>query len=355
MEAKVAQVNDLNDGQMMKVMVGERAVLLARVDGQLYATGAVCPHYGGHAGAGPASASARGDVPAAPGHVRRADGHDAGAAAAERHPAVRRARGRHGRLRERAGRRAGAGRDADGRASIRRRDGRTFAVIGGGAGAAAAVEALRQEGFQGPHRGHQPGGPLAVRPAQSEQGLPDRRGAGVVAAAAAGALLRGARHRAAARPRDGARREDADDPPGERRDADPGRGADRDRRDAAQAGRRPARTCTACSPCGRAPTATRSSPRCPTRSRPWSSGASFIGMEVGGQPAGARPGGDGQSHRRSPFERTLGRRSRRNAQALHENNGVAFQVGRTVQRASWATAGSAGWSWTTGRRCRRTW
>lgn len=43
----VAKTNDLADGEMKEVTVGETEVLLARVDGEFYATDAHCSHYGG--------------------------------------------------------------------------------------------------------------------------------------------------------------------------------------------------------------------------------------------------------------------------------------------------------------------
>src|SRR5450759_1382943 len=47
MEERVASTKDLTDGQMMTVLVGSKKVVLARVDGQFYATSARCPHWGG--------------------------------------------------------------------------------------------------------------------------------------------------------------------------------------------------------------------------------------------------------------------------------------------------------------------
>jgi apoptosis-inducing factor 3 len=147
MEAKVAHVNDLQDGAMMKVMVGERAVLLARVGGQLYATGAVCPHYGGSLPDGllrearvmcplhQATFDVRtGDMlepPPLNGIPRfevRVDGDDVYVDVPDGAP-------------ERVAMAMGP---FDSQA-----DRRTFAVIGGGAAAAAAVEALRQGNYRG--------------------------------------------------------------------------------------------------------------------------------------------------------------------------------------------------------------
>lgn len=41
-----ANVSDLQDGSMKQVKIGETEILLARVDGKFYATGAHCTHYG---------------------------------------------------------------------------------------------------------------------------------------------------------------------------------------------------------------------------------------------------------------------------------------------------------------------
>ncbi len=47
-EAIVAKVNDLQDGEMKEVAVGETKVLLTRVKGKYHAIGGICTHYGGH-------------------------------------------------------------------------------------------------------------------------------------------------------------------------------------------------------------------------------------------------------------------------------------------------------------------
>jgi apoptosis-inducing factor 3 len=47
MEERVAGTGDLRDGEMMAVLVGGKKVLLARVDGSFFATAARCPHWGG--------------------------------------------------------------------------------------------------------------------------------------------------------------------------------------------------------------------------------------------------------------------------------------------------------------------
>lgn len=45
LEAVVAGVNDLQDGKMRQVSVGETDILLMRLAGKYYATGACCTHY----------------------------------------------------------------------------------------------------------------------------------------------------------------------------------------------------------------------------------------------------------------------------------------------------------------------
>ncbi len=47
MEERVAGTQDLADGQMTTVLVGGKKVLLARVEGRFYATAARCPHWDG--------------------------------------------------------------------------------------------------------------------------------------------------------------------------------------------------------------------------------------------------------------------------------------------------------------------
>ncbi len=47
-DAVVAKVNDLADGEMKEVTVGETKVLLTRIKGKFHAIGGICTHYGGH-------------------------------------------------------------------------------------------------------------------------------------------------------------------------------------------------------------------------------------------------------------------------------------------------------------------
>jgi len=137
----------LQDSQMKYLIVGQTPVLLARVDGQYYALGSVCPHYGGPLPEGTLHdgritcpwhqatfAVQTGDLldpPALDGlpkfEIRRE---------AEEYliivpdaPPERRTMPMCG--------------------CNQLKDHRTFAVIGAGAAAATAVETLRQEGFEG--------------------------------------------------------------------------------------------------------------------------------------------------------------------------------------------------------------
>ncbi len=45
-EIAVAKVGELEDGQMQQIAVGDDQILLSKIDGQFYATGAFCTHYG---------------------------------------------------------------------------------------------------------------------------------------------------------------------------------------------------------------------------------------------------------------------------------------------------------------------
>ncbi|MGL5878506.1 MAG: Rieske 2Fe-2S domain-containing protein, partial [Xenococcaceae cyanobacterium] len=45
LEATVARVGDLQNGQMRQVKVGDTDVLLVKINNQFHATGAYCTHY----------------------------------------------------------------------------------------------------------------------------------------------------------------------------------------------------------------------------------------------------------------------------------------------------------------------
>ena len=56
-EIIIAKVNDLEDGDMKEVEVGELKILLTRLDGAFHAIGGECAHYGGPLAEGVLSAS----------------------------------------------------------------------------------------------------------------------------------------------------------------------------------------------------------------------------------------------------------------------------------------------------------
>lgn len=146
-EAAVGTVDEFQDGQMYSVTVGERPVLLSRIDGQFYATGAHCTHYG---------------APLAKGVIK------AGRIVCPWHNACFNAK--TGVQQEPPGWDQLARyevRVTDGQIIVTVPDGdngyqspamasydpaadsRTFVVLGAGAAGRTAVETLRQEGFQG--------------------------------------------------------------------------------------------------------------------------------------------------------------------------------------------------------------
>ena len=44
---EVANISDVDNGMMKKVVIGDRVILLAKVQGTFYATDALCPHLQG--------------------------------------------------------------------------------------------------------------------------------------------------------------------------------------------------------------------------------------------------------------------------------------------------------------------
>ena len=105
MEAIVAQVSDLADGDMKEVMVGETKVLLTKIKGQFQAIGNICTHYGGSLHEGCLSGH-RGLLPLAPVPLQRNHRGSGGAAGPGRGAPVCGA----GRGRRRHRHRAGGGR-----------------------------------------------------------------------------------------------------------------------------------------------------------------------------------------------------------------------------------------------------
>jgi NADPH-dependent 2,4-dienoyl-CoA reductase/sulfur reductase-like enzyme/nitrite reductase/ring-hydroxylating ferredoxin subunit len=146
-EHVVAKVTDLRDGQMKEVRVGERTMLLARVDGSFHAVGAVCTHYEGPLAQGILC----GHHVVCPWHqasfdLTTGDNLEPPALDALPHFDVR-IEGEDVILTvpEDAKRRRVipmAKRDDSA-------DGRTFVIVGAGAAGNAAAETLRQDGFQG--------------------------------------------------------------------------------------------------------------------------------------------------------------------------------------------------------------
>jgi NADPH-dependent 2,4-dienoyl-CoA reductase/sulfur reductase-like enzyme/nitrite reductase/ring-hydroxylating ferredoxin subunit len=146
MEAKVAQIQDLQDGEMREVVVGETKVLLVRLKGKFYALGGECTHYGGPLAEGALSGHRvicpwhqavfdvmNGDLEEPPAlddepcYTVRVEGDDVMVKVPEKA----------------ANRRTPA--------MVRRdpADGRTFAILGAGAAGNAAAETMRQDGFTG--------------------------------------------------------------------------------------------------------------------------------------------------------------------------------------------------------------
>ncbi|MDD2904581.1 MAG: FAD-dependent oxidoreductase, partial [Syntrophales bacterium] len=146
-EAVVTKVDDLADGEMKEVGVGETKVLLTRIKGKFHAIGGICTHYGGHL----ADGALCGDRVYCPWHQ---SAFNAVSGDLEEVPGL----------------------DAVSRFEVRiegenvivqvpegssdrrtmpmarldpRKDKRTFVILGAGGAGIAAAEALRQDGFQG--------------------------------------------------------------------------------------------------------------------------------------------------------------------------------------------------------------
>jgi NADPH-dependent 2,4-dienoyl-CoA reductase/sulfur reductase-like enzyme/nitrite reductase/ring-hydroxylating ferredoxin subunit len=145
-EAVVARADELRDGQMKQVSVEGTDVLLTRVGGQHHAVGAYCTHYGAPLATGVLSGArvvcpwhhacfsvVSGDQEEPPGldalpcFEVRVEGDQVIVAVPEDAPKQR----------------------VSGMAAPDAADRRVFAVLGGGAAGAAAVEALRQAGYRG--------------------------------------------------------------------------------------------------------------------------------------------------------------------------------------------------------------
>ncbi|MFA5183239.1 MAG: FAD-dependent oxidoreductase [Syntrophales bacterium] len=146
-EAVVAKIDDLADGEMKEVTVGETKVLLTRIKGKFHAIGGICTHYGGHLAEG----ALCGDRVYCPWHQ---SAFDVVTGDLEEVPGLDavprfevRVEGENVIVQVAEG------------ASDRRtmpmakldpqKDKRTFVILGGGGASIAAAEALRQDGFQG--------------------------------------------------------------------------------------------------------------------------------------------------------------------------------------------------------------
>jgi NADPH-dependent 2,4-dienoyl-CoA reductase/sulfur reductase-like enzyme/nitrite reductase/ring-hydroxylating ferredoxin subunit len=146
MEAKVARIHDLEDGDMREVVVGQTKILLVRLKGKFYAIGGECTHYGGPLAEGALSGrqvicpwhqavfdAMNGDLKeppaldAEPCYTVRLEGNDIIVTVPAK-PENRRTP-----------------------AMVRRdpADGRTLVILGAGAAGNAAAETLRQDGFTG--------------------------------------------------------------------------------------------------------------------------------------------------------------------------------------------------------------
>jgi NADPH-dependent 2,4-dienoyl-CoA reductase/sulfur reductase-like enzyme/nitrite reductase/ring-hydroxylating ferredoxin subunit len=143
MEAKVAKVQDIQDGDMREVAVGETKVLLTRLKGRFYAIGAECTHYGGPLAEG----ALHGHRVVCPWHqavfnVMTGDLEEPPALDAAPCFEVRvEADDVIVRVAEKAGKRHMARRDPA--------ETRTFMILGGGAAGLVAAETLRQDDFKG--------------------------------------------------------------------------------------------------------------------------------------------------------------------------------------------------------------
>ncbi len=146
-EAIVAKVDELAEGEMKEVAVGDTKVLLTRLKGKFHAVGALCTHYGGNLVEGILSGARAycpwhhsvfhvitGDVEEPPGldavpvYQVRVEGEDVIVTVPE----------------GAADRRVPAMATYNSKA-----DGRTFVILGAGGAGNAAAETLRQDGFRG--------------------------------------------------------------------------------------------------------------------------------------------------------------------------------------------------------------
>lgn len=146
-EAVVAKVNDLQDGDMKEVKVGETTVLLSLIKGEFHAVGGICTHYGGNLAEG----SCKGDRVYCPWHMSAFNMVTGDLEEPPGLDAVPRFEVRIDgdnvivRVPEGAGDRREHAMAKQNAAA----DPRTFVILGTGAAGLAAAETLRQDGFQG--------------------------------------------------------------------------------------------------------------------------------------------------------------------------------------------------------------
>ena len=147
MKTRVANRNDLNDGEMKSVTVGDREVLLARVEGRYHALHAHCTHYG----APLAEGILNGDRVMCPWHhacfsVQTGALLEPPALDAQPRFEVTE---EDGEVFVTVPEDAPEKRVPDMASPNTEEDPRTFVILGTGAAGFAAAEALRREGFQG--------------------------------------------------------------------------------------------------------------------------------------------------------------------------------------------------------------
>ncbi len=146
-EAVVAKVQELQDGDMKEVKVGETTVLLTRIQGKFHAVGGICTHYGGNLAEG----TCKGDRVYCPWHMSAFNMITGDLEEPPALDAVPRFEVRVEGEDVIVSVPSGAG-DRRVHAMAKQNtavDPRTFVILGTGAAGLAAAETLRQDGFQG--------------------------------------------------------------------------------------------------------------------------------------------------------------------------------------------------------------
>lgn len=146
-EAVVAKVNELNDGDLKEIKVGETTVLLSRIKGEFHAIGGICTHYGGNLAEG----TCKGERVYCPWHM---SAFNLITGDLEEPPALDAVPRFEVRIEEdkvivRVPEGAGDRRVPPMARHNKAADPRTFVILGSGAAGLAAAETLRQDGFQG--------------------------------------------------------------------------------------------------------------------------------------------------------------------------------------------------------------